>query len=221
MKARKELVDFFRSLVQEKKQDPGEDLFSRLCVAKNEEGEMLDEQQVIDHLIFILMAAHDTVPASTLTSLSYFLAKYPDWQEKCREEVQTFYQEKREFTVKDLREMEKLGLAIKESLRIYPPLVTVSRKCTEAVEYGGYDFPAGTFMSTPFGFHHMNPEIWDDPDTFDPHRFSKERKEHMRCPYAYSPFGAGIHHCIGFAFAEMQIKLSHESISFTGRLVSR
>jgi len=62
-------------------------------------------------------------------------------------------------------------------------------------------------MSTPFGFHHMNPEIWNEPDQFDPLRFTKERKEHMRCPYAYSPFGAGIHHCIGFAFAEMQIKL--------------
>ncbi|MEM8887078.1 MAG: cytochrome P450 [Bacteroidota bacterium] len=206
MSARKELVDFFRSLVQEKKQDPGEDLFSRLCVAKNEEGEMLDEQQVIDHLIFILMAAHDTT-ASTLTSLSYFLAKHPDWQAKCREEVQNFFRNKAEFSVRDLREMEQLGLAIKETLRIYPPLVTVSRKCTEAVAFGGYDFPAGTFMSTPFGFHHMNPDVWDEPEHFDPLRFTKERKEHMRCPYAYSPFGAGIHHCIGFAFAEMQIKL--------------
>lgn len=206
IRARKELLHFFQSLVKEKKQNPGEDLFSRLCVAKNEEGEMLDEEQVIDHLIFILMAAHDTT-ASTLTSLSYFLAKHPEWQQKCREEVEAFYGRKEDFKVRELREMEQLGLAIKETLRLYPPLVTVSRKCTEVVQFGGYDFPAGTFLSTPFGHHHLNAEIWEEAHTFDPERFSSERKEHMKCPYAYSPFGAGIHHCIGFAFAEMQIKL--------------
>lgn len=206
VRARKKLVHFFRNQIQQKMDHPGEDLFSILCHAKNEEGEALNEQQIIDHLIFILMAAHDTT-ASTLTSLSYFLAKHPEWQDRCRKEVLDFYKGRENLKVRDLRELSDLGLAIKETLRLYPPLISISRKSTEDIQYAGYDFPKGTTFGTTFEYHHLNPEVWDRPHDFDPERFGSERKEHMRCPYAYSPFGAGIHHCIGFAFAETQIKL--------------
>ena len=55
--------------------------------------------------------------------------------------------------------------------------------------------------------NHYRDSIWENPATFDPERFNKARREHQKCPHAYSPFGAGKHHCLGFAFAEMQIKL--------------
>lgn len=207
IRARKRLEDYFKKLVLERRKNPGNDLFSKLCQVSNEEGEKLSDQQVIDHLIFILMAAHDTT-ASTLTSLAYFLAKDPKWQRTCREEAIAFFESNDgEFKVRDLRELTQMGLAIKETLRIYPPLITVGRKSTEEVSYNGYDFPKGTHFNTVFQHNHLNENIWENPHNFEPDRFSKERKEHMKCPYAYSPFGAGIHHCLGFAFAEMQIKL--------------
>ena len=58
-----------------------------------------------------------------------------------------------------------------------------------------------------FQLTHHDERVWTNPELFDPNRFSKERKEHMKCPYAYAPFGAGPHHCIGYSFAEIQIKL--------------
>jgi len=54
---------------------------------------------------------------------------------------------------------------------------------------------------------HQDERIWTQPDRFDPERFNAERKEQNRCPFAYMPFGAGNHHCIGFQFAEMSTKL--------------
>lgn len=215
LRARKKLEQYFQGLVLTRRKNPGQDLFSKLCQVSNEEGEQLSDQQIIDHLIFILMAAHDTT-ASTLTSLSYFLAQHPAWQTRCRQEAQEFFTEHAdEFKVRDLREMTQLGLAIKETLRIYPPLITVGRKSAEEISFKGYDFPKGTHFNTVFQHNHLNEDIWDHPHDFDPERFSTDRKEHMRCPYAYSPFGAGIHHCLGFAFAEMQIKL------IMGHLITR
>ena len=84
--ARKRLEGFFRAMIPQKRQHPGKDLFSILCLAKNETGDQLTDEEIIDHLIFILMAAHDTT-ASTLTSMCYLLARHPEWQERLREEV--------------------------------------------------------------------------------------------------------------------------------------
>ncbi|MDH7446532.1 cytochrome P450 [Aquimarina sp. 2201CG14-23] len=217
LKARKYLVTFFTNLLPERKKNPRKDLFSILTNAKNEDGESLNDEQIIDHLIFILMAAHDTT-ASTQTSFCYFLAKHPDWQDKLRAEAHNFYHEHGDnFKVKDLRKLEQFGLALKETLRRFPPLVSIGRVSTKNLDYKGYSIPEHTHVSVDIDQNHHNPEVWSCPESFDPERFSKERSEHTKCPYTYTPFGAGAHYCIGFAFAEMQIKyvisqllLSHE-----------
>ena len=204
--ARKYLVRFFGELLPERKKSPGNDLFSVLVMAKNEEGQSLEDQQIIDHLIFMLMAAHDTT-ASTLTSMCYFLAKHPEWQNKLRTESQQFYEEHGvDFVMADLRKLDQLDLVLKETLRRFPPLVTLGRESEEPMDYKGYFLPAGTRVNVDFHQNHHDPDIWSCPMNFDPERFSKERSEHTSCPHTYTPFGAGVHHCIGFAFADMQIK---------------
>ncbi len=199
------LVDYFKTILPQKRSNPGKDLFSRLCEAKNEEGHQFTDQEIIDHLIFVLMAAHDTT-AITLTFMSYFLAKHPEWQDKVREEAQliSLFEE---LTVKDLRKLEQTGFVMKETLRVHPPLITVTRKLEENLEVNGFNIPKNTFVNAVFQITHHDERTWTQPEKFDPNRFNSKRKEHLRCPFAYAPFGAGKHHCIGFAFAEMQIKL--------------
>jgi cytochrome P450 len=63
----------------------GIDLFSALCHARSEDGEQFSDADIVNHMIFLLMAAHDT-STSTLTTMAYYLARYPEWQERCREE---------------------------------------------------------------------------------------------------------------------------------------
>ena len=201
---RKYLMDFFKSLINERREQPGKDLFSKICLAKNEEGQKFSDQEIVDHLIFVLMASHDTT-AITLSFLTYFLAKHPEWQASIREEVKGFDPDKA--VVSELRSLEKLSLAMKETLRLHPPLTQVLRKLNRDFDIEGHQVPKGTVVTCTMQMTHIDPRIWTNPNDFDPERFNKDRREHMKCPFAYAPFGAGQHHCIGYAFAEMQIKL--------------
>lgn len=205
LRARKRLENYFKKIILKIRKSPQTDLFSILCLAENEDGAKLTDQEIIDHVIFILMASHDTT-ASTLTSLLYLLAKKPDWQEKLRKECSDFGYENFN-NLKDLRKLELMGLTIKEALRMYPPLINVPRYANEETQFGGYTLPAGLQIMVVLQHNHYNNQIWESPEKFDPTRFAKDRKEHQKCPHAYAPFGAGKHHCLGFAFAEMEIKL--------------
>ena len=202
---RKFLIKFFKKILPERRANPGKDLFSRLCTAEDEEGNQFTDQEIIDHLIFVLMAAHDTT-VITLTLMSYFLAKHPDWQDKLRAEAANFELTK-ETKVNDLRQLDKMGLVMKETLRIHPPLITVSRKLERAIEVNDLTLPKNTFVSVVFQITHHDERIWSTPAKFDPERFNKERKEQLKCPFGYAPFGAGKHHCIGYQFAELMVKL--------------
>jgi len=205
LNGRKYLVSYFTSIIGERRTNPGSDLFSRFCEAKSEEGETFTDQEIIDHLIFVLMAAHDTT-AITLSLMSYFLAKHPDWQDKVREDANSFDLFD-ELYVNDLRQLENTGYVMKETLRIHPPLTMVSRKLEKELTVEGYRIPQNTLVNVVFQMTQKDQRVWTNPELFDPLRFNKERREHSVCPFAYAPFGAGKHHCIGYGFAEMQVKL--------------
>ncbi|MEM6318825.1 MAG: cytochrome P450 [Bacteroidota bacterium] len=205
LNGRKFLIQFFKKLLPERRANPGKDLFSKLCVATDEEGNQFTDQEIIDHLIFVLMAAHDTT-AITLTLMSYYLAKHQDWQDLLRREGSSFKVTK-ETRVNDLRQLEKMGLVMKEALRIHPPLITVSRKMERDIEVNDISIPKNAFVSVVFQVTHHDERIWSNPAAFDPERFNKQRNEQLRCPFGYAPFGAGKHHCIGYQFAELMVKL--------------
>lgn len=204
IKGRRYLKSYFSSLIEERKENPGDDLFSRLCLARGEDGEQYTDEEIIDHLIFVLMASHDTT-AITLTFASYFLAKHPEWQEKLRQEIQNLASDISEPNA--LRKLSGMSLVIKETLRIHPPLTQVLRKLTKDFTINDIDIPKNTVVACVMQMSHIDERIWTAPENFDPDRFNTTRKEDKKCPFSYAPFGAGPHHCIGYAFADMQIKL--------------
>src|SRR5262249_7987384 len=86
VKGREVIGAFFRKEIPRRRDGPGNDLFSELCRAAKEDGALLSDQEIVDHMSFLMMAAHDTL-TSSVTSLVYQLAKHPLWQEKLRAEV--------------------------------------------------------------------------------------------------------------------------------------
>jgi cytochrome P450 len=203
LRGRQYMIDYFGSLIAARRDCQSGDVFSRLCRAESEEGERYDDEQIIDHLIFLMMAAHDTT-TSTLTSLLYELARHPDWQEKVREECMSGA-EFPDFDV--LGALPVSTMAMNETLRHYPPLSTIPRVSQRSFRFDGYEIPANAMVTVyPLHTHHMD-EWWSDPFRFDPERFSAARAEHERHTHLFVPFGGGAHMCLGYRFAELQIKI--------------
>jgi cytochrome P450 len=200
---RRVLEAFFRSRLVAKRNHPGDDLFSRLCQAEDGNGRRFSDDDVINHMIFLMMAAHDT-STITLCSIFYHLAKHPEWQERVRTEA--FAVGRRDLVHDDLATLEVMGCVMKESLRMIAPVHGIPRKTVKAFMFNGYHIPAGTFIAiSPMITHHL-PDWWSQPTVFDPDRFTAARSEHKQHPGMYVPFGGGAHMCIGLHFAEMQVK---------------
>lgn len=208
--ARARLATFIRSRIAQRRLSDGNDLFSQLCHARDENDKQYSDEEIVDHLIFLMMAAHDTT-TSAITTLVYALAKHPEWQDRLRLEAQKVSQAMNEGartlpTLDDLELMADVELAFKEALRLYQPLPTISRRALVDIEIHGIKIPANTQVSVFPIQVHRSAEWWTNPDQFDPERFSSARAEHRRHPYAWAPFGGGAHMCLGLHFAEMQVK---------------
>ena len=203
VRARRWLVQLMQSRLAEKRASEGPDLFSQLCHARSEDGERFSDDEVVNHMIFLMMAAHDTT-TSTLTTMFYCLARQPAWQDRLRQDAQALPDT--HLGHADLAGCERTEWVMKEALRMYPPLTSIPRKAARDCSFGGFQIPKGTPVGiSPIHTHHM-PSLWTKPTDFDPERFSPERAEHRRHAYAYLPFGGGAHLCIGQHFADMEVK---------------
>ena len=103
----------------------GQDMFSQFATAEYEDGSQMPVDEVVDHMNFLMMAAHDTT-TSTLTTMFYVLAKNPEWQERLRKISQDLQKVDLEF--EDLAKLEEMEWCMKECLRMFPPLPTMPFK---------------------------------------------------------------------------------------------
>ena len=203
---RKFLIDYFGPQIEERRRNENrQDMFSQFCRATREDGQHMTNGEIIDHMNFLMMAAHDTI-TSSVTSMIWMLAKHPEWQEKVRQECLSVAPAGAELSMADLDRFELTEYAFKEALRMVPPVPSIPRRALRDFTFMGHDIQAGTSVSISPSFVHKMPEYWPDPETFDPMRFSPENSK-GRHKYAWVPFGGGAHMCIGLHFAYMQTKL--------------
>lgn len=204
LKGRRVLEEFVRQSIDEKRAGAGTDMMSHFCHEKNEDGEYFSDQEIADHIIFLLFAAHDTT-TSALTMVMHLLASNQDWQEQLRAQILASNIDALTYD-QFAAEIPLLDLTFKEVLRMYPPVPGVVRRTVRPCEMAGFKVPAHTIVSTSIVVTHHLEEYWRDPFTFDPLRFSDARQEHKQHPFLWAPFGGGGHKCIGLHFAEMVFK---------------
>ncbi|MET0251958.1 MAG: cytochrome P450 [Novosphingobium sp.] len=204
---RRELVAWFTPQVLARRagEGAGQDMFSQFCRATTEDGEPLPVEAVVDHMIFLMMAAHDTITSSA-THLVWLLAKHPEWQDKLRAEAVAATGGSGRLAYDDLGRMELTEMAFKEALRLLPPVPSIMRRALRDFDFGGYHIPAGTPVTVSVTLVHRMAEHWPEPERFDPLRFTPEATA-ARHKYAWVPFGGGAHMCLGLHFAYMQVKL--------------
>ena len=202
---RQYLVDYFGCEVPKRRAGNAEDMFSQICRATHEDGTQLSIDEIVDHMNFLMMAAHDTITSSA-TSLMMLLGRNPEWQDKLRDEMTTLGVNGEDLPYDRLGDLTLVEFAFKESMRLMPPVPSIPRRAVKPFSFRGYDFPAGTFVGISTYFVHHMPEHWPEPSKFDPMRFSPEESR-GRHKYAWSPFGGGAHMCLGLHFAYMQMKI--------------
>lgn len=206
VKGREFLVDYFtRETRRRRAEGGGQDMFSQFATATREDGSMLPVDEVVDHMNFLMMAAHDTITSSA-TTLVWLLAKHPEWQERLRAEITAITGGSGDIGYDDLGRLELTEMAFKEALRMIPPVPSTPRRALREFEFGGYRIPAGAPVGINAQFVHRMEEYWPDPARFDPMRFTPEAVK-GRHKYAWIPFGGGAHMCLGLHFAYMQVKV--------------
>lgn len=207
MAARKRLFGVIERLVAkrdaEQRDDPS--VLSTLLRVRDEQGQPLPRNTVVDEIQLLLFAGHDTTVTST-SNILYHLGVHHEVRAKAHAEQDALVD--REFTLDNLRGMTWLDAIIKESMRLIPPIGGAFRVMTRDAEFGGFTIPKGVRVAVGPRAAHREAEHWPDPDRFDPERFVSEAED--RPAFTWIPFGGGPRVCLGqhFAMLEMQVVLT-------------
>lgn len=199
------LNSYLRAQIASKRDGDGSDMFSLFCKETQEDGTYFSDDDIMHHVSFLLFAAHDTT-TSTLLNLLFEMTRHTEWQDKCRDELRSINSQYLSYA--QLSEMETLTYCFKETLRLYPPVIGMARRSIREFEFGGHLIPANTTISTSTLMTQRLPELFPNPNQFEPERFAPGREEHKVHPFAWFPFGGGAHKCIGLHFAEMLTKVA-------------
>lgn len=202
IRSRKLLEEFLGRHLADKRAHPGTDLFSVLCHITTDDGERFSDEDVINHMIFLLMAAHDTSTITVSTMMQY-LGQHPEWQQRCRDEALALPDHP---TLADLDTLTSIDMVMKESLRLVPPVPVLARKTVKETEVLGHRIPAGRLVVVMTHLTHHMHELWPDHDAFDPERFAEDRRDDKVHRHAWEPFGGGVHKCLGMFFAGAEVK---------------
>jgi cytochrome P450 len=178
------------------------DVLSMLIQARDaEQGIGLSEAELLGHAGVLFAAGHET-SSNALTWTLFLLSQHPQIAAELLDELRSVLQGNAP-TVDQLAQLPLLERVIKESMRVLPPVPWNGRITSQPTELGGYVLPAGTeVLVSIYQTHHM-PELYSNPEAFNPQRWETISPS----PYEYNPFSAGSRICIGAGFAMMEIKL--------------
>jgi len=218
--ALKSLNDTVHGIIQARRRQPEahDDLLGMLLTAADEEsGRGMTDEQLRDEVMTIFVAGHETT-ANAMAWLVYLLCRHPEVEEQLREEIDSSWPAEG-LTHDNLSKFVFARQVIAESLRVYPTIWSIGRRCTQEDELGGYHIPVGMNVVIPIFHFHWSERYWSEPEKFVPARFAPDRRPPAE-PLVYFPFGAGPRSCVGnhFALQELMIMTVLFYHRFTFRL---
>ncbi|XP_037070734.1 cytochrome P450 3A19-like [Pollicipes pollicipes] len=166
----------------------------------------LTEEELLSNAYVFIGAGYETT-STALAFTSHLLARHQAVQSRLYDEIAANVPASGDLDYEAVLGLPYLEMVIQESLRLYPPVEKFGRQSNATTEVQGVRIPRGTFLAVVPLRMHYDPDLWPDPERFDPERFSAENKPRI-VPCSYMPFGSGPRHCIGKRFALMEIKLA-------------
>lgn len=161
--------------------------------------------EITGMFISMMFAGHHTSSGTAAWTLIELL-RDPELMSRVVRELDDLYADGSSVSFQALREIPVLESALKETLRMHPPLVLLLRVVKEEIEIAGHTIPVGAMVGASPAISNRIPEDFPEPDDFDPGRYIDPRQEDLLNRWTWIPFGAGRHRCVGSAFAMMQLK---------------
>jgi len=205
-KARVRMVEMITRIVDARRREKreGEDFLQTLMDSRYVDGRALTEDEITGMLLAGMFAGHHTSSVTTAWALLE-LIRNPETMRRIRAEIDQVFGGGKPVSHALLRELSYTENVVKETLRLHPPLFMLVRVAQKDFHYKDYFIPAGSWVLTSPTVSHMIPEIFAEPERFDPDRFAPPRSEDKQ-DFAFIAFGGGRHKCLGNAFAILQIK---------------
>lgn len=203
----KEARNILKGIVEERKASGHRygDLLDMLLETKYDDGKGMSEAQLIDEILIIFTAGHETT-SNALTFTFQLLAKHPEWQDKIYEEWLSLDSDNSDLMTR-VSASKVCQQVLEEAMRLYPPAYFIDRVNISDDEFNGMYFKAGSNLLFSVYEMHRHPDLWEQPEAFLPQRFNEGSRTFSS---QYFPFGAGPRKCIGnnFAMFEMIIAVS-------------
>jgi cytochrome P450 len=183
----------------------GEDVLSLLLDAHDEDGGSLSDRHVRDEVMTLLFAGHDTT-TSTVSFMFYELARHPEIAARLVAEQNAVLRNTAPSAEQLMGgQLPQLEMVLEETLRKYPPAWIGPRRSVEPFEFEGHAVPGGAYVNySSWASHHL-PDVFPEPDRFDPERFSPDARAAIP-KGAYIPFGGGSRTCIGMRFGQLEVR---------------
>jgi sterol 14-demethylase len=206
-RARERLIELVSGVIRERQAmaEPPRDLLGILLSLKDGDTLRYPPSVITGILISTMFAGHHTSAGTAAWTLVELL-RGPGLMKRVVEELDSIYADGRDVSYQALREIPHLENAVKEALRLHPPLIWLPRTALVDFPYKDFVVPKGSIVAMSTALSNQDPDCFADPDRFDPDRFAPPREEDLKHPWAYVPFGGGRHRCLGANFALMQQK---------------
>ncbi|XP_064615494.1 cytochrome P450 3A29-like [Liolophura sinensis] len=164
----------------------------------------LSTEELVAQAFLFFIAGYETT-ATLMTLVCFNLSRYPDLQETVYQEMVDVLGDD-EPTYEMMSKLVYLEQCLNETLRMFPPIQSMSREASEDVDIGGYKIPQGTVINLPFRYIHMDPEIYPEPEVFNPDRFAPEKRATTKL--SFMAFGQGPRICLGNRLAILEAKIA-------------
>ena len=210
--ARAELVSLIAAILDKRLAEPpvtgdDRDLVDVLLSLRNEDGSLMFSADYVTGMFISMMFAGHHTTSTTLSWTLIELLRNPEAMAAVVAELDELYADGRSASYQALREMPRTEAAIKEALRLHPPLILLLRVAKQPFEVCGFTVPEGWLVGATPAVSNRIAEDFADAATYDPERYLDGRQEDLSNPWTWIPFGAGRHRCVGAQFAMMQLKV--------------
>jgi sterol 14alpha-demethylase len=222
-RAKHKLTELIGQILRKRQAEPGQhaDFLQDFINAKYRDGRQMPDDDIIGVIMAMMIAGYETTVGHVSWSL-ILLLQNPDYLRLVLADQDSLLDPKEPLELGKLRQLNRLDWSLKETERLHPSVGILVRYALEDCEVGGYRIPKGWLAFVSPEISHRLPNIWTNPEQYDPLRFSPGREED-RVPMTMIGFGGGVHRCTGlhFAYNFTKVALTRMLQRFDLELVTR